>query len=120
MLFATGAVAGGLIVAADDHALDEVWPFGRRVAFTLLSIYAMRMAAVFTISTTTLATRLGLVPRWLSAVGFATGLLLLFSIGLLPWVELVFPTWVLVFSVYILIASPRTGVGSAGAEPATV
>ena len=36
------------------------------------NVYAMRMAAVFSAATTTLVVRLGLIPRWLAAVGYLT------------------------------------------------
>jgi hypothetical protein len=108
MLFATGAIAGGLVLTASDRPAAGVWPFGRRIIFTLFSVYAMRMAAVFAISTTTIATRLRLAPRWLTVLGFATGASLLLTAGTVPGIELVFPTWVLVFSIYILVVSFRT------------
>ena len=108
MLFCCGAIAGGLVLTLDDRPVPEVWSFGRRVSFTLLTVYSMRMAAVFTISTTTIATRLGLAPRWLSALGLATGLVMLLSVGTVPWIELLFPAWVFIFSVHILIVSFRT------------
>ena len=65
----------------------------------------MRMAAVFTLATTTILLRTRLAPRWLVAVGYAIGLLLLVAVGFLSWVELLFPAWVLALSVYVLIAS---------------
>jgi hypothetical protein len=108
MLFATGAVAGGLVLTASERPAAGVWPFGRRVIYTLFNVYAMRMAAVFTLSTTTIATRLKIAPRWLTVLGVATGAILLFTTGVVPWIELVFPTWVLVFSVHILVASFRS------------
>ena len=107
MLFATGAVAGGLVLTASERPGAGVWSFGRRTIYTLFSVYAMRMAAVFTISTTTIATRLRIAPRWLTVLGAATGAILLLSAGSVPWIELVFPTWVFVFSVHILIVSFR-------------
>jgi hypothetical protein len=107
MLFATGAIAGGLVLTASDQPAAGVWPFGRRIIFTLFTVYAMRMAAVFAISTTTIATRLRLAPRWLTVLGLATGAILLLTAGTVPWIELVFPTWVLVFSIYILVVSFR-------------
>ena len=85
----------------------DVWSFGRRVSFTLLTVYAVRMAAVFAISTTTIAARLGLAPCWLTVLGLSTGVVLLVSVGFIPWVEVVFPAWVFVFSVHILVASFR-------------
>ena len=67
------------------------------IIFTLFTVYAMRMAAVFAISTTTIATRLRLAPRWLTVLGLTTGAVLLLTSGVFPWIELIFPTWVLVF-----------------------
>jgi hypothetical protein len=113
MLFAAGAIAGGLVVA-DDRPTGEAWSFGRRVCFTLLSVYAMRMAAVFAISTTTIATRLRLAPPWLTVLGLATGILLLLTVGIVPWIEVIFPAWVLVFSVHILVASFRSSEPEVG------
>jgi hypothetical protein len=108
MLFATGAIAGGLVLtAADGRPAADVWSFGHRVSFTLLTVYAMRMAAVFAISTTTIAARLGVAPRWLTVLGLATGVVLLLSAGFIPWLEVIFPVWVFVFSVHILVASLR-------------
>lgn len=109
MLFAAGAIASGLILAAGESDVGDVWPFGRRVSAMLLNVYAMRMAAVFAISTTTIATRLGLAPRWLTVLGYATAAVLMLSVGITPWVELVFPVWVFVFSIHILVVSFRTG-----------
>ena len=57
--------------------LGSVWPFGRRSVAGLATVYGLRMAAVFTISTTTLAARLRLVPRWLAVLGYATAGILL-------------------------------------------
>lgn len=102
MLFASGAVAGGLLLGNQD---PEVWAFGREITQNLLMIYAMRMAAVFTLSTSTMLTRLAIVPRWLSVCGFLTALTLLAAAGWINWVELVFPLWVLVLSAYILYAT---------------
>lgn len=110
MLFTGGAVAGALVVSsgASGDPPAEVWSFGRRVTISLLTVYAMRMAAVFTISTTTIAARLGLVPRWLVMLGAATGLVLLFTAGWVPWLELIFPVWVFVLSVHILASTLGT------------
>ena len=119
MLFATGAIAGGLIVSAQDRPAVGVWSFGRRVSYTLLNVYAMRMAAVFAISTTTIATRLGIAPRWLTILGLTTGAILLLSAGFIPWLEVIFPAWVFVFSMHILVASFRTPRPSAGRQQAS-
>ena len=115
MLFTCGAVAGGLVLSFGDTSgvpPTELWSFGRRVTLSLLTVYALRMAAVFTISTTTIAGRLGLVPRWLVVFGMATGLVLLLTAGWVPWLEIIFPLWVFVLSAHILIASFRSPAGA--------
>ena len=83
--------------------MGTVWPFGRSTAYTLATVYGLRMAAVFTISATTIASRLRLVPRWLVLLGYTTALALLLGAGFVPWLELVFPAWVFVLSVHILV-----------------
>ena len=111
MFFAAGAVAAGLVDAAADAenggGAGTVWPIGREIGHTLMTVYGLRMAAVFTISATTLASRLQIVPRWLVLLGYATALLLLIGAGFVPWLDLVFPAWVFVISVYILVVAFR-------------
>ena len=42
-----------------------------------------------------------------SAAGFAAGLVLLFTITDYPWIALIFPTWVIVVSLYILATGKK-------------
>ena len=115
MFFTAGAVAGGLISTAAEAStgdLGSVWPFGRRSSASLAAVYGLRMAAVFTISATTLATRLQVIPRWLAVLGYATAAVLLLGVGLVPWLQLVFPAWVLTLSVHILIITFRSDAAS--------
>lgn len=110
MTFTSGAVAAALVTTAGenpDAAVAGLWPFGRRAATTLATVYALRMAAVFTISTTTLASRLRLVPGWLSGLGYATAAVLLVGVGFVQWLELLFPAWVFVLSAHILVVRFR-------------
>jgi hypothetical protein len=111
MLFVASAVAAGLVAAAghegDTLVSSTTWAVGRRTTHELLNVYAMRMAAVFTLATSTILLRTSLAPRWLVASGYAIGALLLFTIGIFAWVELLFPAWVLALSLYVLIASFR-------------
>ncbi|MGW2017061.1 hypothetical protein [Streptomyces sp. NPDC001927] len=76
--------------------------FGRDVAYALLTTYAMRMAAVFVITASTIGHRLGVLPRPLTVVGYLAGLTLLVVGANVPWSELVFPAWVLVLSLHSL------------------
>jgi hypothetical protein len=111
MLFAAAAFAGGLIAQVSVNSPAAPSPdtlaLGRRVTALLLNVYAMRMAAVFTITTVTIALRTGIMQRWLGYVGYAAALVLLVGTGLTPWVELLFPAWILALSIDILAAGPR-------------
>jgi hypothetical protein len=110
MLFAAAAFAGGLIADATQRSGTALSPstlvLGRQVAEQLLRLYAMRMAAVFTISTATIILRTQVGPRWIALLGLASAVILLVTVGLTPWAELLFPAWILLLSIDIL----RTGL----------
>jgi hypothetical protein len=119
LLFVTAAVAAGLVASAGDNTSifrsSDAWEIGRRATYQLMTVYAMRMAAVFTIATSTILRRAGLAPRWLVVTGYATGFVLLVTLAFGTWIELLFPIWVLVLSVYVLIAGSRSRSVSRGA-----
>jgi hypothetical protein len=106
MLFAAAAMAGGLISDAALRTTATGDPgtlsLGRHVSSTLLRVYAMRMAGVFILNTATITLRTGVISKWIGLVGLASALLLLVTLGLTPWVELVFPAWILLVSIDIL------------------
>ena len=111
MLFVAAAVSAGLVAGAGDHAdsllSSGTWEFGRRTADELMSVYAMRMAALFTIAASVILLRTRTAPRWLVVTGYATGVLLLVAAGFVAWIELAVPAWVLALSVYVLVAGLR-------------
>lgn len=123
MLFAAAAVAGGLLaVAASQSASGAPSPntlaLGRSVTSALLNIYSMRMAAVFTLTTVTIGRRIGMVARWLGATGILTALVLLIGVSFSPWLELLFPAWILALSIDILAAGASGSPAAAGSAPA--
>jgi hypothetical protein len=109
MIFALSAVAGGLMMAYEaipGKLMDSgIYTFARTVAYQFGSVFAMRMAGVFMMSTCTLAIRIGMFPRWMAFLGYALALLLLLSIGRFYWTQLLFPLWVLMISVHVLFAN---------------
>ncbi|MGW2047656.1 hypothetical protein ACWCPF_21110 [Streptomyces sp. NPDC001858] len=116
-LFGAAAAAGGLLVTVDVAGAGsrlQGWSFGRHVTYSLLTTYAMRMAAVFTFCTSTIGHRLGVLPRWLSFLGYLVALTLLLLTGSFAWSELVFPVWALIVSLHILVASFRLRAGPVG------
>ena len=108
-LFAAAAMAGGLLrmyALAPRLIIDSgVYAFGRAVIYEMVNVYSLRMAGVFMISTCTLSLRTGIIPRWMAVVGLLGALFLMVSLGIFSWAPLVFPLWVLMISVHILIAN---------------
>jgi hypothetical protein len=117
MLFVAAAVAGGLIagISSSGSPGAGTLALSRNVTSLLLNVYAMRMAAVFTLTTVTIARRTQIVSRWLTVAGIATALVLLVGVGISPWVELLFPAWILAVSIDILTDGPKALSGSAEA-----
>ncbi len=114
MLFVGAAVAGGLIagISTSGSPGAGTLALGRNVTSILLNVYSMRMAAVFTLTTVTIARRTKIVSRWLTVAGLATALVLLVGVGISAWVEVLFPAWILAVSIDILASSPRTSSGT--------
>jgi hypothetical protein len=107
MLFAgavTTTTVMSLVVAPSPNA--ELFDYGRVTTQGLISVYALRMAAVFTLSVSTVGIRTAALPRWVAYSGYVVALGLMVAAGEHKWVQLVFPAWVLMVSVVILVTSP--------------
>ena len=111
MMFASAAIAGGILssyaISADTLTKSGVILFGRAVMYTITKVYAIRMAGVFMISLATLWMRTGVMPRVFVFLSYALALVLLVSSDLTAWLMLVFPAWVFVISIFILVVSLR-------------
>jgi hypothetical protein len=111
MTFVAAALAAGLLTGytleSDKLIASGVYTFSRAVMYRISNIYAIRMAGVFMISLGTISVRTRIMHRGLAFLTYALALVLLVSIGLSLWVTLVFPVWVLIISVYILVANLR-------------
>jgi len=108
LLFQGAITTSSLITMVARQEPDVgLWLFGRDSAQTLISVYALRMAAVFVLSVSTVGIRTAAVPRWIAYLGYATALVLLVAAGEHKWVQLIFPVWVLLLSVVILLTRPR-------------
>jgi hypothetical protein len=110
MIFEGAVISAGLMeILAAAHVEAGVWTFGQSTTHLLVSVYAMRMSAVFTLSVSTVALRTGAVPRWIAFVGYAVAAVLLITGGTSEWVQLAFPAWVLLLSLVILLTPPAPG-----------
>ena len=82
MMFVGAVNTASLITLLDRPVSDtQIWFFGRDFTESLISVYAMRMAAVFTLSVSTLGLRVAAFPRWVAFAGYAAALVLLVAAG---------------------------------------
>ena len=111
MVFVSAALAGGLLstyAIIPAQLIDSgLYTFTRTVMWRITNIFAIRMAGVFMISQGTIWVRTRTMPRWLAFLTYALALVLLLSISYSLWVTLIFPAWVLIISVYILLMNLR-------------
>jgi hypothetical protein len=110
LTFVSAAVAGGLLASSTLLPVSmrsSFLIFGRLVMFQITSVYAMRMSAVFMLSLGTIWLRTGTMPRWLIFLTYPLALVMLLSFSLNFAFPLIFPAWVFLISVYILIENLR-------------
>ncbi|MFI5683105.1 hypothetical protein [Streptomyces sp. NPDC051636] len=112
VLLCAAAAAGDMLDTA-GAADPRPGGFGHSFAYTLLTEYSMRMAAVFTFCTSAIGRRLHVLPRTLVWFGWLVGLALIVAAGNVAWLELAFPLWAMVLGGYVLGAGfGRTAPGS--------
>jgi hypothetical protein len=111
MVFVGSAVAGAIVMGYERDPSgftdSSTYWLARDIITQIFGIYALRMAAVFLLSQATLWLRTKVMPRWMAILTYPLALLLLFVFTESFWVVLVFPAWVFLVSVHILIVSFR-------------
>jgi hypothetical protein len=92
-----------------DPALARQFPqFGN----ALLLVFAMRMAAMFVLTTTNIMRTTGLFPKWFTIAGYLVAAFLLFSASLEAWLVVVLPLWIVAFCAIVVVRArriPRNG-----------
>jgi hypothetical protein len=110
-LFFASAAATSITAASVQFADSGIDPILARqfpsYGNALLLVFAIRMAAIFVFSTTAIGRSTGVLPRWFIVVGYAVGVFLLLSVTFSWWLVLVFPTWVMALSGYLLSIARR-------------
>jgi len=112
-LFVVASVAGGIISVYEMKLATPVSDvgiirFGRAIIHDLFNIYAIKTGAVFMISTSTLVIYTGIAKRWMAIVGYLLAVTLLLGSTFFSWSFAVFPLWVFVLSIQILIEEARS------------
>ena len=101
--FLSAATIGSIVLVAalDPNQLinSTTLHFGRALAYTILNVYATKMAAVFMVSTATVALYTRFAPRWIALIGYSLAVILLLGSYFIPWGDMMFPGWVLLLSI---------------------
>lgn len=105
LFFATAAAASAL-PASVEFSDAQVSPATARVfpqfGSALLFVFAMRMAAMFVFTTSSIARSASVLPRWFIYLGYLAGLFLLLSATFSPLLVLIFPVWLLTLCALLL------------------
>ena len=109
LTLASCAVSAGLLgslLTGGSQALPlEVYLLVRSVVDQAFNTFAVKMASVFMLSLGTLWRSTGVMPRPLSYLTYLLALVMLVAFSRSLWLLLIFPAWVLLVSVYILITN---------------
>jgi hypothetical protein len=119
MLFVCAALAGSIISVFGSRPglIDSVtYTFGRVAMYRAVNVFAVKMAGVFMISTSTILLRARLMPRWIALLGYVVAAVLLLTLTYIDWVSVLFPVWVLLISVTILLQQLRRPSAEMGAS----
>ena len=122
MLFAAAAIAGAVILAASSAGPNEMinsatFRYARATAYIFMNVYAIKMAGVFMITTSTLVIYTKIAPRWIAILGYVLACVLLIGSYYISLSFFVLPLWVLLISFYILL--DNLGRQQKTAPPAT-
>ena len=118
----------GLRVGGPRSSTRRVWQPPRLFRLTvihalpsttqaLISVYAVRMAAVFTLSVSTPGLRTSAIPCWVCYLGYLVAAVLLLVAGEDRWTQLLFPAWVLLVSIVILFTRPQGRAATPNSPP---
>jgi hypothetical protein len=118
MIFVAAGIIGALLLASSsvdpaEFAASPTFAIARATIYILINVYALKLAGVFLISTSTVIIYTRIVPRWVAYVGYALAAILLVGSAFASWNFLVLPVWVLVMSGYIAFDQFRRRVVSA-------
>lgn len=107
MLFSAAAAIGALILVADtlpnEFSKSSAFYFARAFSYVIVNVYAIKMAVVFMISTSTVVAYTRIAPRWIAISGFLLALCLLVGGYYSSLSIVVLPVWVLLISLHILM-----------------
>jgi len=102
-----GAIFGSYAMTTYNLVEGDVFVFGFALINEIVGNYTLRMAGVYMTAICTLWTRTGVMPRWLIIISYILALGFLIGAERIREARFIFPAWVLVVSVYILVQNYR-------------
>lgn len=111
LTFVAAALAGSSLANAHQDpafADSSTYDFARLAVTQLLTIFIPKMLGVFMLSQSVLWLTTKVMPRWMALVALLIAFTLLLGLGQPPWNVLIFPAWVVLVSIYILVNHLRT------------
>ncbi|MGB9166216.1 MAG: hypothetical protein WCC41_17520 [Rhodomicrobium sp.] len=107
MMFTAAAIIAAIIVvfAAEPNLMTNsaTYRVARTISYVLTNVYAIKMAAVFMFSTSTVILYTGLAPRGIAFLGFTLALIIMLGGNYITWSVFILPAWVFLVSAHILI-----------------
>jgi hypothetical protein len=112
MIFVSAAVIGALLLVSSSNEPGRLISTGtfqlaRAIAYVLINVYAIKMAGVFLITTSTLVIYTKVAPRWIAILGYVLAAILILGSYYISWCFVVLPAWIFLISGYILIDNYR-------------
>ena len=124
LLFMWGAVLGAMLAIPTlpgGRLVDQgVYLFGYALINQIIGNYALRIAGVYMTAIAALWTRTRIMPRWLTIITYILALGFLLAAERIREARFIFPTWVFVVSVYVLILNYRRTHDPEGTDGLTV
>jgi hypothetical protein len=111
MTFCSFAIVAGMLsthsIGGVQVMTPDIYLVCHSISSQLFNTYALKMAAVFMFSLSTLWLNTGVMPRAVCFFTYAMAIALFVSLNINLWMVLFFPAWVFCISVYVLILSIR-------------
>lgn len=111
LLFIWGAIFAAIMATKSLMVVEatdaRMYLFGFALMNEIIGNYALRMAGVYMTAINSLWSKTGLMPRWITIVTYILAFGFLLAAERFREARFIFPVWVLVVSVYILIINFR-------------
>jgi hypothetical protein len=122
LFFASGAALSMSAVAAELGDSPVIPVLARefpQYGSSLFFVFAIRMGAMFVVTTTNIARTARILPPWFTIAGFLVGVVMLLSASFNRAMIVVFPIWVFVLCVLILRHARAVGPAEPDRQPVT-